>query len=1194
MYYRSLRYRFTILFLLLVALWSHPAASQASSPTSAAAIDTYLQKYNSPMAGSGTAYMRWGTYFNVDPRFIVAISAAESSLGKNTANTYNAWGWFLNGSFWTGFAAGIDTDTVSYTTAPGYVAGKGISMATGWEDGIFWDSKTIGKSDLGIGLSNVDAIAPVYCTDGTAQWITNVKSALKELGGDPNQLAFPGTANAAQAVLVPGGQWMNGQGVDAYDNGGDPNNDFGANTIDGVYIGEKWQCVELPQRLYYVRGWRKSIFPVAAAYQIYDKAGDMGMEAHANGSGYVPVPGDMVVLSGGSFGHVAVVDTVDNNNVNVVEQNWPGSGDRHSFARSGNNGSVLAGRGGYTVRGIVHSPNNHNTNGGGNPPPVVTTVVSESDTATTEGQPGFFRHGTPRYWNDATDSGDGGHMLWTYTGGANLDNIGDWRPNLPDTRNYEVFVYIPRLHATTHQAHYEIYGADGTTNKVVDQYAYSDVWVSLGTYKFNAGTSGWLRLVDGYNEPYDGKTKVGFDTAKWEARDAPDTTPPTVTITSGHANGGVYAGPQRVTWRIDDKGGSGIERWGQAWDSDPGANPYTADSGYLDLPLGTHTLNVHVRDKAGNEQNWTFGPFTLVIDVGRGSGGNVDQRYIDCYNRVGPAILGSVTQDGGNYVHAATGTFGNGGAQDLAGGSGGHNIIMARDSAALAYSVRGNIWNLYSGMGFGSSPLGFPTSDEQDADPSPQGTVGRVNHFEDGVITSAAPGTYEVHGNTFHKYANLAGSGGVLGFPASENVAIPATDSRRAGTVVCFEGGMIDDSSLGTFELHGSLYAKDYGTLRLVTGVGNFTGHLTGDMQNAAGSPFGTTGQVCHFEHGDLYATTVYKVRFVSGDILKKYLAAGASGGRYGFPTSDVYTGSGGPKQDFEGGTLSAGADSSVSSVSHVLWNNQDGRASIWNYDGGAGSFTQNSYGPFSGWAAAALADGPDAKTRVLWNNASGAASMWSLDNAAGSYAHFEFGPFSGWTAKSLCVSAGNTTHLLWTNANGAASVWNYDAGSGGYTHREYGPFAGWTAKAVADGPDAVTRLLWTSANGQMSLWGLDNVTGAYTHADFGPYAGWTAGMLSVGKDGTTHIAWTNSDGRASVWNYSLGSAGFAQLTYGAFAGWAAQSLADSADGTACVLWDNTNGSASLWGLNIGTGAYTYHEFGPYAGWTAIAVSAGP
>ena len=55
--------------------------------------------------------------------------------------------------------------------------------------------------------------------------------------------------------------------------------------------------------------------------------------------------------------------------------------------------------------------------GGGDPHPTPYLTVSESDTATTEGQAGFFRHGTPRYWNDATDSGDGGHMLWTYTGG---------------------------------------------------------------------------------------------------------------------------------------------------------------------------------------------------------------------------------------------------------------------------------------------------------------------------------------------------------------------------------------------------------------------------------------------------------------------------------------------------------------------------------------------------------------------------------------------------------------------------------------------------------------------------------------------------------------------------------------------------------------------------------------------------------
>ena len=199
--------RFLPLLVLFFGLWINPVCGQAATPTSAAAIDAYLQKYNSPMAGLGATYMRWGQYFNVDPRLIVAISAAESSLGKNTSGTYNAWGWFLNGSFWRGFAAGIDTDTKSYTDAPSYVSGQGINMATGWEDGIFWDTKTLSKQYLNNHLTTVDAIAPVYCTDGTANWIANVKSSLTELGGDVNQLAFPGTdtgsGSSSNGLSVP-------------------------------------------------------------------------------------------------------------------------------------------------------------------------------------------------------------------------------------------------------------------------------------------------------------------------------------------------------------------------------------------------------------------------------------------------------------------------------------------------------------------------------------------------------------------------------------------------------------------------------------------------------------------------------------------------------------------------------------------------------------------------------------------------------------------------------------------------------------------------------------------------------------------------------------------------------------------------------------------------------------------------------
>jgi hypothetical protein len=149
----------------------------------------------------------------------------------------------------------------------------------------------------------------------------------------------------------------------------------------------------------------------------------------------------------------------------------------------------------------------------------VTTFVSESSTAPYNGAPGFWRWGTPGYWHEATGVGEGNHMLWTWNNDPahGIDNMGDWRPNLPETRRYEVYVHIPRNHATTTQARYEIYHADGRRDVTLNQSIYFNAWVSLGTYRFERGTGGFLRLIDRTDEPYASK-KIGFDAAMWEPR----------------------------------------------------------------------------------------------------------------------------------------------------------------------------------------------------------------------------------------------------------------------------------------------------------------------------------------------------------------------------------------------------------------------------------------------------------------------------------------------------------------------------------------------------------------------------------------------------------------------------------------------------------------------------------------------------
>src|SRR5690242_20083889 len=68
----------------------------AFDPNLAAAIDAYLA--NTPLKNTGGVFVAEGRRYNVDPRLVVAIAAAESSLGTDWVNCppdgLNAWSYF--------------------------------------------------------------------------------------------------------------------------------------------------------------------------------------------------------------------------------------------------------------------------------------------------------------------------------------------------------------------------------------------------------------------------------------------------------------------------------------------------------------------------------------------------------------------------------------------------------------------------------------------------------------------------------------------------------------------------------------------------------------------------------------------------------------------------------------------------------------------------------------------------------------------------------------------------------------------------------------------------------------------------------------------------------------------------------------------------------------------------------------------
>ncbi|MDP3971496.1 MAG: CHAP domain-containing protein [Candidatus Nanopelagicales bacterium] len=135
----------------------------------------------------------------------------------------------------------------------------------------------------------------------------------------------------AGGAMVSGRRWLRGRGVD-------------------VLRGR--QCTELATRLYSSRGWGSlsNIYGLRPGRLYGGK-----IVFHRNGSGYVPVPGDVLVELGGSYQHVAVVDQVTRKAIRTVEQNAVPSG-RHIYRWNGK--SAFGAYGPRHVGGFIHSRRN--------------------------------------------------------------------------------------------------------------------------------------------------------------------------------------------------------------------------------------------------------------------------------------------------------------------------------------------------------------------------------------------------------------------------------------------------------------------------------------------------------------------------------------------------------------------------------------------------------------------------------------------------------------------------------------------------------------------------------------------------------------------------------------------------------------------------------------------------------------------
>ncbi len=147
------------------------------------------------------------------------------------------------------------------------------------------------------------------------------------------------------------------------------------------------------------------------------------------------------------------------------------------------------------------------------------TKVSQADSIVDDAQmdKGFYLHTTSpssvTRWYDKKSGGYyNGHFWWTRTKMSDTC-YATWTPTLAKDGLYEVSAYIPYGDAT--KAKYIVSANDSMHTVVIDQKLIKNDWVSLGTFPFRQGKSGYVRLGDGSDTTKQG---IIFDAVKWNYR----------------------------------------------------------------------------------------------------------------------------------------------------------------------------------------------------------------------------------------------------------------------------------------------------------------------------------------------------------------------------------------------------------------------------------------------------------------------------------------------------------------------------------------------------------------------------------------------------------------------------------------------------------------------------------------------------
>jgi hypothetical protein len=152
-----------------------------------------------------------------------------------------------------------------------------------------------------------------------------------------------------------------------------------------------------------------------------------------------------------------------------------------------------------------------NVSGFGSPSaPRAEVIVDNTD-------PGF-EWGGPARGRKFADQGIGNSSYWTYNSDFNPVNYCKWVPRLPAAGRYEVLVHLPG-YGNSGKVMYRILHNDQRHDRVISQAGYSNQWVSLGTYDFNARAFGQeaVMVYDNTGEAYTSRV-IAFDAVKFVPR----------------------------------------------------------------------------------------------------------------------------------------------------------------------------------------------------------------------------------------------------------------------------------------------------------------------------------------------------------------------------------------------------------------------------------------------------------------------------------------------------------------------------------------------------------------------------------------------------------------------------------------------------------------------------------------------------